>query len=43
LSYWPKVCFNYLASRCNVRFFSAGQNFFISRRFVIVRLFRVVV
>ena len=34
---------DYFASRCNVRFLSVGQNFFISKRFVIVRLFRVVV
>jgi hypothetical protein len=31
-----------LVSRCNVRFRSAGQNFLISSRFVVVRLLRVV-
>ena len=33
----------YFVSRCNVRFLSVGQYFFISKRFVVVRLFRVVV
>ena len=33
----------YLTSRCNVRLRSAGQNFLISSRFVVVRLLRVVV
>ena len=38
-----KACLRHLVSRCNVRLRSAEQNFLSSKRFVVVRLLRVVV